>query len=146
MDSPRRMDSAQRGKVLVVDDDARMTKLLKMTLEDRHYGLFFACNGDQALAITEREKPDLMFLDIMMPGRNGYEVCRTVKSRKSTAGVRVVMLSSLDGDDARRRAMEAGADGYISKPFSPLDLIRQVEETLRAYPRQARLNRQGVLA
>lgn len=117
--------------VLVADDEEVMVALVVATLEgDPRYRVLVARDGEEALALALRERPDLVFLDVCMPRRDGYEVCRRLKAHPATARARVVMLTALEGEEERRRAREAGADDYFSKPFSPTALLQKVEEVL----------------
>lgn len=120
-----------KPKVMVADDDGSMVALLEVTLGgDPRYELLTARDGAQALEMARLHHPRLLFLDVMMPGMNGFEVCHALKTDPNTAGTKVVMLTALsqDGDLARGKA--AGADDYFTKPFSPRQLFRKVEEVL----------------
>ncbi|MDA1096063.1 MAG: response regulator [Chloroflexi bacterium] len=118
-------------KILLADDDATMLALLRATLDgDDRYQVFLARDGDEALAVAYREKPDLVFLDVMMPAMNGFEVCMALKSNADTKDTTVVMLTALAQDHDMAWAAANGADGYITKPFSPLALLAKVEDAL----------------
>ena len=120
-------------KILVVDDAEDFLALVSATLDaDTRYSLFLARNGEEALEICGRERPDLLFLDILMPDMDGYEVCRSLRKDSSTADIRIIMLTSLGRDIDRRKAMEVGADEYMTKPFSPTALLERVEQFLGA--------------
>ena len=118
-------------KVLVADDEEGLRELVSATLgNDDRFQLLTAQDGEEALEIARREKPALIFLDISMPRRGGLEVCEELKRDPATADIRIVILSA-NADDARRRgAMDAGANDYITKPFSPTGLLARVEEML----------------
>jgi len=119
-------------KILLVDDEEDILTLVSATLEDdKRYQVILARNGDEALALASRQNPELMFLDIRMPGKNGWEVCKALKEGPTTARIKVVMLTALIQESDRQRAIEAGADGYLTKPFSPLALLNKAEEVLR---------------
>ena len=114
--------------VLVVDDDPFIRKLVATTLEDiAGFDLVEAGDGEQALAEAERRAPTLVLLDIDMPRLDGIEVCRRLRATEATRTT-IVMLTAAAGDDEERRAEEAGADLFLTKPFSPLDLLRLVDE------------------
>lgn len=116
-------------KVLVVDDDARVRRLVIATLGE-DYSLLEAADGSQALDIASREKPDVVLLDVKMPGMDGFEVCRRLKAGSATAQARVVMVTGLADDNDRNKGRKAGADAYFTKPFSPRALISLLEELL----------------
>jgi CheY-like chemotaxis protein len=113
--------------VLIVDDDQFVRKLIATTLEDvADFELHEAGDGVQALQIASEQLPTLLFLDVDMPGLNGIEVCRELRHRRSAATI--VILTAAAGDDVHRQAAEAGADLFLTKPFSPLDLLRLVDQ------------------
>ena len=114
--------------ILVVDDDPLIRRLVATTLEDvAGFDIVEAGDGEEALAVAARERPDLVFLDIDMPRLDGIEVCRRLRAAPATAGATIVMLTAARGDVAERDAGAAGADLYLTKPFSPLDLLRLAE-------------------
>ena len=118
-------------KILLVDDEVAVLDLLSATLAtDDQYSLLLARNGDEAISVCGRERPDLLILDVTMPGMDGYEVCRLLRKDPSTADIKVIMLTALTQDFDRQKAMEAGADAYFTKPFSPSGLLEKVEELL----------------
>ena len=121
------------GKVLVVDDDKDILALVRATLQgDDRYKIFLAEDGEEAVRIAKQEKPDLIFLDIMMPKMNGYEVCQVLKGDPHTTDIKVIMLTALGQEFDRQKAMDSGADGYFTKPFSPTALLEEVDKVLSA--------------
>jgi two-component system chemotaxis response regulator CheY len=115
--------------VLIVDDDPFIRKLIMTTLEGvSAYDMHEAADGRQAVAAASREGPKLVFLDIDMPVLDGIEACRQMRALPEMDGSRIVMLTASAEDSARSRAREAGADFFLTKPFSPLDLLRLVAE------------------
>lgn len=119
----------------MADDEEPILALLSETFERLGYGfeLLLARDGEEALAIARREKPDVLILDVSMPKQNGYEVCAAVKNDPATAHAKVAMLTGLDYDVARRQAFrDLGADWYFFKPLSPLALAEKVKEFLDA--------------
>ena len=118
-------------KVLLADDEEGILALVVATLknEDR-YHVLVARDGQEALMIARQEKPDLVMLDILMPRMDGDEVCRALKADPATAQITVVLLTALDQEVAWRRGLEAGANDYLTKPFSPTALLEKVEEIL----------------
>src|SRR3954447_16707367 len=115
--------------VLIVDDDPFIRKLIMTTLEGvSAYDMHEAADGAQAVLAASREGPRLVFLDIDMPVLDGIEACRQMRALPSMDGSRIVMLTASAEDSARHRAREAGAGFFPTKPFSPLDLLRLVDE------------------
>lgn len=119
-------------KILIVDDQPEVRELVSVTLEVGPYQIFTASNGTQALTLAQAEHPDLILLDVMMPGGgpDGFEVCRQLKSDQHTQDIYIVMLTSKGQDRDKEIGIEAGADDYFVKPFSPLELIEKVEDVL----------------
>ena len=114
--------------VLVVDDDPFIRKLIATTLEDvSSFDIHEAPDGIEAMAVARRELPTLVFLDVYMPQLNGIEACRQIRSDDATSGATIVMLTAAHGEGVEREAEEAGADLFLTKPFSPLDLLRLVD-------------------
>lgn len=128
-------DAAETGRILVVDDRPSNIKTLRMRLAAVGYEVLEAANGPTALRVAEQEKPDLILLDVMMPGMDGYEVCRRLKQRqaKDQGGdfVPVIMLTASTETEAVVQGLEAGADEYVTKPFEPLELLARVKSMLR---------------
>lgn len=117
--------------ILIVDDQPEVRELVSVTLEIGPYRILTAENGEQALEIARAELPDLMLLDIMMPGGpDGLEVCRRLKNDPRTSGIYIVMLTAKGQEKDKEAGRLAGADDYFVKPFSPLELIYKVEEVL----------------
>jgi two-component system chemotaxis response regulator CheY len=114
--------------VLVVDDDPFIRKLIATTLEDvSKFEIYEASDGLEAVAVAQRELPVLVFLDVDMPRLNGIETCRRLRADATTSGATIVMLTAAQGEGVEREAEEAGADLFLTKPFSPLDLLRLVD-------------------
>ena len=101
---------------------------------DERYQILLARDGEEALDIARLEKPDLVFMDIMMPKMDGYSVCRELKDDPDTSQIKVVLLTALDTEFSRDRGMEAGAVDYITKPFSPIALLEKVDDILGIEP------------
>jgi CheY-like chemotaxis protein len=119
------------NKILLADDERIVRTLVTITLgQDSRYTLLEAVDGYEALALARSERPRLLLLDINMPGLDGYEVCRALKTDPETHPISVVMLTARTQDEDRSRARAVGADGYLCKPFSPLALLEKVEEIL----------------
>ena len=117
--------------VLLADDEEDILMLVSATLGgDDRFSLILAGDGEEALSLAQQERPDLAFLDVMMPKMDGFEVCRRLKADSATAGVKVVMLTALAQDYDRQKGEEAGADFYFTKPFSPTSLLEKVDDLL----------------
>ncbi len=122
------MGEAQR--ILIVDDEPHILRLLGFVLSRAGYDVLEARSGIEALELVEQERPDLVFLDIMMPQLDGYEVCRKIKSSDSLSGVYVILLTAKGQEDDRQKGLEAGADDYMTKPFSPSRAVERVRLAL----------------
>lgn len=117
--------------ILVADDEPHIRALLQVTLENEGYALLQAVNGREALELAQRRRPDLIILDVMMPGElSGYAVCSRLKSDEATRDIRILLLTAMRGDADREEGVSAGADAYFGKPFSPFALLRAVSEML----------------
>jgi two-component system, OmpR family, phosphate regulon response regulator PhoB len=119
-------------KILLVDDDDMVRDLVAATLKGGDYQLLQAADGGRGLELAREHRPDIVFLDVNMPVMDGVSVCQAIKSDPATANVTVIMLTALGQEVDKDRARRAGADGYFTKPFSPLTLLRRVDEVLRA--------------
>jgi CheY-like chemotaxis protein len=114
--------------ILIVDDDPSIRRLIATTLEDvSGYRLAEAANGEEALERALAARPEIVFLDIEMPRVDGLEACRRLRSDPTTAGATIVMLTGETGETAERSAAAAGADLFLTKPFSPLHLLQLVD-------------------
>ena len=115
--------------ILVVDDDPMIRKLILTTLEDvAGYRLREARDGQEAIETAVEERPEIVFLDYDMPRLNGIETCRRLRSDPTTADATIIMLTAMSDQPAQDRAVGAGADLFLTKPFSPLRLLRLVDE------------------
>ncbi|MCY4746398.1 response regulator [Pelomonas sp. UHG3] len=116
-------------KILIVDDHADIRRLIRMTLEFEDYAIEEAGDGESALRMAQTLKPDLVLLDVMMPGTvNGLEVCRRLRADVTATAPRVIMLSARGQASDREAGLQAGADTYLVKPFSPLQLINCIAQ------------------
>lgn len=144
------MNRARNGaKILIVDDEPLNVKLLKAILEGHPYTLTCAYNGAEALEKVREETPDLVLLDIMMPGMNGYEVTQRMKSDPRTKHIPIILITALESADNKIKGLEAGADEFLNKPISKAELLARVNSLLKLkqYEEQlkARLQSQGMV-
>ncbi|GAB6043544.1 response regulator [Endothiovibrio diazotrophicus] len=116
--------------ILIADDEETLRTLVRVTLEDPAYRILESGDGEEALTRVREECPDLVLLDWMMPGMSGIEVLEAMRDDPSTAAIPVVMLTARAGELARGRGMELGVAAYLTKPFSPLELISVVRSLL----------------
>ncbi len=115
--------------VLIVDDDPFIRKLVCTTLEDvSGVSIVQAANGEEALEVARAEKPSIVFLDIDMPVLDGTEACRRLRAEPAGENATIVMLTAAARDQAERECEQAGADLFLTKPFSPLELLRLVDD------------------
>ncbi|HUA47613.1 MAG TPA: response regulator [Solirubrobacteraceae bacterium] len=115
--------------VLIVDDDEFIRKLIATTLEDvAGFELHEAADGLEAIEVARRERPSLVFLDVDMPRLNGIDTCRRLREDDPAGERTIVMLTAAHGDSVEAEAEQAGADLFLTKPFSPLDLLRLVDQ------------------
>jgi DNA-binding response OmpR family regulator len=117
-------------KILVVDDEPNVVRTLTFVLKKEGYDVASAVNGEEALIKAREFKPGLMFLDVMMPKKNGYEVCQELKSDSSTHDIFIIMLSAKGQEADKEQALSSGANEFMSKPFSPISVIGRVKELL----------------
>ena len=129
------------AKVLVVDDTPHNVKLLTDLLGVKGYAVASAATGEEALAKLAGEKPDIVLLDVMMPGLSGYEVCARIRANPETALLPVVMVTSLDPQQERIKGIEAGADDFLSKPINQPELFARVRSLLRVKALQDEVHR-----
>ncbi len=121
----------QLPKLLIVDDNVEIRKLLWLTFSDGNYELFEAENGRDALKLIIKEKPDIILLDVMMPGDiDGLAVCDFIKS-STLKNCRIIMLTAKGQKEDYQKGLDAGADAYVTKPFSPMALMEIVENALK---------------
>lgn len=122
-------------RVLIADDEPDIRRLIVFTLRRRGYDITEAERGDRALDLIRADPPDLIVLDVMMPGLNGHEVAHAVRADPATAPIPIIMLSAKGQVTEVADGLKAGANRYLVKPFSPKDLARHVRELLEAAPR-----------
>ncbi len=116
------------AKILVVDDEKPIADILKYSLEQEGFRVLVASDGEEALKLTLEERPDLVVLDIMLPIKDGFTVCREIRKKLS---VPILMLTAKDAETDKVLGLELGADDYVTKPFSPRELVARVRAILR---------------
>jgi two-component system alkaline phosphatase synthesis response regulator PhoP len=119
-----------RKRILVVDDEIYIVHILEFSLSMEGYEVVTASDGEEALAKIEQETPDLVVLDIMMPGMDGYEVCRAIRAEEETRELPVILLSAKGRSIDQEAGMAVGADDYMVKPFSPRKLLGRIRDLL----------------
>jgi DNA-binding response OmpR family regulator len=117
-------------RVLIADDEPNIVASLEFLMEQAGCEVKVASDGAAALVLAATFRPDLVLLDVMMPVKNGYEVCQSLKSDPATRGVKVVLLSAKGRDVEVAKGLELGADAYVTKPFSTRELVAKVKELL----------------
>ncbi len=117
-------------RILVVDDEPHVVRTLTFVLEKEGYQVLTAGNGEDAINQVYESKPDLMFLDVMMPKKNGYEVCGELKNDSNLKNIYIIMLSAKGQEADKEKAMNLGADEFMTKPFSPAGVVSRVRELL----------------
>jgi CheY-like chemotaxis protein len=121
-------------KLLIADDEPGIRRLVRVTLQSDRYEIVEAADGEEALAQARQHRPDLILLDVTMPKRSGFDVCRILKDDPGTADIAIIMLTARAQDSDIREGEDAGSDGYFMKPFSPVALMRRVDEVLFGGP------------
>jgi len=120
-----------KNKVLIVEDDLSTVELLKVTLELEGYDVAIAYDGIEALRKVEHEKPDLIVLDIMLPGVDGFEVCQLLKHNLKFMNIPIIMVTAKVRKEDRATGFEKGADDYITKPFEPAQLVERIKKFIK---------------
>ena len=120
-----------KSHVLIVEDEAALATMLRYNLESEGYRVSEAVDGEEAILLVDEEPPNLILLDWMLPSLSGIEVCRRIRRNKSARDVPIIMLTARGEDSDRVRGLDSGADDYITKPFSPRELMARVRAVLR---------------
>ncbi len=120
-----------KAKILIIEDDRDIVEMLKYNLKDQGYETISALDGNEGLKLTKKEQPDLIILDIMLPFIDGFEVCRTLKKDQMTANIPIIILSAKSQETDKVVGLELGADDYVTKPFSPRELLARIKTMLR---------------
>ncbi|HKY08455.1 MAG TPA: response regulator, partial [Candidatus Binatia bacterium] len=117
---------ASGQKILVVEDEPDISKLVSYNLTQERFKVLTAGDGEQALKVIQREKPNLVVLDLMLPGLSGIELCKILRDRPDTAKLPILMLTAKASETDRVVCLEMGADDYLAKPFSPREMVARV--------------------
>lgn len=120
-----------KEKILIVDDEQDLVKLIRYHLEKEGYKITAAYNGEDALFLARKERPELIILDLMLPGIDGLEVCKRLKTSQELASIAIVMLTAKGEKEDITVGLRLGADDYVTKPFSPKELIARIEAVFR---------------
>ncbi len=118
------------ASVLVVDDEPNIVLSLEFLLKQAGFRVRMASNGEAALAAIAEDPPDLVLLDVMIPGRDGYAVCQAIRANPAWRGVRVLMLTAKGSEIQREKGLSLGADDYVTKPFSTRELVDRIRRML----------------
>jgi two-component system, OmpR family, phosphate regulon response regulator PhoB len=121
------------SQILIVEDHPTMREAMRMVLEHEGFSIREAADGEAALEMVRAQQPDLVFLDLNIPGTSGADVLKQLKGDPETAAVRVIIVTAT-GEEGREQVLKLGADEYFTKPFSPLALLRTVERVLTGAP------------
>lgn len=116
------------NKILIVDDEPNIVRSLSFVLNKEGYDVSIAKDGDQAMAMIRDSKPDILILDVMMPKKNGYDVCEEIKSDAELRDIHVMMLTAKGGKSDLEVGLLQDADEYVAKPFSPMKIVARVKE------------------
>jgi len=136
-------DAAPPSKVLVADDNPQILELLEAYLEPLNVRVRLAADGEATLAAVEQDEPDLILLDIMMPKRSGFEVCRLLKDDPRYRDIPIIMVTALNEVGDMERARECGGDDFLSKPVNKIELLARVQNLLRLRHMKRALDRRG---
>jgi len=120
-----------KQKILIVEDEKDIVKMLEYNLKKEGYRVIHTGDGDIALSMARREKPELIILDLMLPGLDGLEVCKVLKKDETTSFIPIIMLTAKSQESDKIIGLELGADDYMTKPFSPRELLARIKAVLR---------------
>jgi two-component system alkaline phosphatase synthesis response regulator PhoP len=138
-----------KGTVLVIDDEEDLIELVRYNLEKEGFHVIGAGDGESGLSRVAGEKPDVIVIDLMLPGMDGLEVCRSLRAENGTSGIPIIMLTAKASESDRIVGLELGADDYVTKPFSPRELIARIKALLRrssGFSKQPSIIRRGDLS
>jgi DNA-binding response OmpR family regulator len=118
------------SKVLVIEDDPATTRLVDYSLRHHGYQVITAANGLEGIRKAQNEAPDLVILDVMLPGMDGFEICNRLRTNPATCKIKILMFSAKTQDADRQTGMKVGADDYLTKPAAPAEIVARVEKLL----------------
>jgi two-component system alkaline phosphatase synthesis response regulator PhoP len=128
-----------KEKILIVDDEKDIIKMLEYNLKKEGFRTVSACDGEEALDLVKEEHPDIIILDLMLPGIDGLEVCKILKKELKTSLIPIIMLTAKSQETDKIVGLELGADDYVTKPFSPRELIARIKAVLRRMKEKEKL-------
>jgi len=120
-----------KATILIVEDEKDIIKMLEYNLKKEGYGTLSVRNGEDAIDLARTEQPDMIILDLMLPGMDGLEVCKILRGERKTASIPIIMLTAKSQESDKVVGLELGADDYVTKPFSPRELIARIKAILR---------------
>ncbi|QXM05830.1 response regulator transcription factor [Crassaminicella indica] len=123
----------KKKKVLVVDDEQHIIELIQFNLESNGYDVITSENGEDAIVIAQEEMPDVIILDLMLPGIDGFEACKKIRNNEKTRKIPIIMLTAKGEETDKVLGLELGADDYLTKPFSVRELIARIKAILRRF-------------
>ena len=123
-----------KKQILIIEDEPDIQELLSFNLDNNGYKVYTASNGEKGLEVARKEHPDLILLDLMLPGIHGLDVCRIIKSDQETSAISIIMLTALGQEEDIIKGLETGADDYVTKPFSLQVLEARIKTVLRRVP------------
>ena len=126
------LKQTEKNDILVVDDEPHIVNLVKLSLDKDKYNVRGAYSAREALEILDKHHSDVIIVDLMMPGINGYELCQALRSKNKTKNVPIIILSAKTQMNDKLHAIDVGADDYITKPFDPLELERRIRLNLKS--------------
>lgn len=128
-----------KEKILIVEDEKDIVKMLEYNLKKEGFKVIAAVDGEDALELAGRQQPDLILLDLMLPGMDGLEVCKVLKKESKTSSIPIIMLTAKSQESDKVAGLELGADDYITKPFSPRELVARIKAVLRRVTEREKL-------
>jgi two-component system, OmpR family, alkaline phosphatase synthesis response regulator PhoP len=138
-----------KGKLLVIDDEKDLIELIRYNFEKEGFKVIGAGNGELGLSLAASEKPDIVVIDLMLPDMDGLDICRSLREGSGTAHIPIIMLTAKSAESDRVVGLELGADDYVTKPFSPRELVARVKALLRrssGFRKQSSMIRHGLLS
>jgi two-component system alkaline phosphatase synthesis response regulator PhoP len=120
-----------KSKVLIIEDDPDIVEMIEYNLKQSGYQVISSSNGQEGISLAAKERPDLIILDLMLPVVDGFEVCRTLRGQDTTSGIPIIILSAKSHETDKVLGLELGADDYMTKPFSPRELLARIKAVLR---------------